>query len=177
MRAVVVRSFGEPVAVIDMPAHEPGPGQVRIRVAAAAVNPVDAATWAGLMGQARPGVIGPREYTGLGWDLAGTVVAVGSEGTGITPGDAVIGLRDRLDGPAGTFADEVVLDAGDVAPAPSGVDPVPASTIPLNGLTALQALDALAAAGLRAGHTILVTGRPAAWEGSASNSPRCAGCG
>lgn len=45
-----------------------------------------------------------------------------------------------------------------MAPAPSGVDPVPASTIPLNGLTALQALDVLAAAGLRAGHTILVTG-------------------
>jgi NADPH:quinone reductase len=158
MRAVVVHSFGEPVSVTEVPVPLPRPGQVRIRVAAAALNPVDAATQAGLMSQARPGVLSPREHTGLGWDVAGTVDQAGDGVTTFAPGDAVIGLRDRLDTSAGTFAEEIVLDAADLAAAPSGVDPVPASTIPLNGLTTLQALDALAAAGLRAGQSILVTG-------------------
>ena len=67
----------------------------------------------------------------------------------------MIGLRDRLDQPLGTYAEQVVLDAADVAPAPAGIDSAAAATIPLNGLTALQALDALAPT---AGQTILVTG-------------------
>lgn len=157
MRAVVVRTYGGPEAleVVDVPAPEPRRGQVRIRVEAAAVNPVDIATREGLMNVARPGVIRDREHVGIGWDVAGTVDAVGVDVTSLTPGDRVIGLRDRLDQPLGTYAEQVVLDAADVAPAPAGVDGAAASTIPLNGLTALQALDAL---GLAAGRTILVTG-------------------
>jgi NADPH:quinone reductase len=67
----------------------------------------------------------------------------------------VIGLRDRLDQPVGTYAEQVVLDAADVARAPEGAGSAAASTLPLNGLTAVQALDLL---GLGAGQTILVTG-------------------
>jgi NADPH:quinone reductase len=157
MRAVVVRHYGGPeaLAVADVPVPEPGRGQVRIRVEAAAVNPVDVATREGLMNVARPGAITEREQVGIGWDVAGVIGATGPDVTGFAPGDRVIGLRDRLDQPLGTYAEHVVLDAADVAPAPPGIDPVAASTIPLNGLTALQALDALA---LPAGQTILVTG-------------------
>jgi NADPH:quinone reductase-like Zn-dependent oxidoreductase len=128
---------------------------VRIRVAAAAVNPVDTATRQGLMNVGRPGVIREREQVGIGWDVAGTVDAVGPGVTSTGPGERVIGLRDRLDQPLGTYAELVVLDAGDVAPAPQGVDSAAASTLPLNGLTTVQALDRL---GLAAGQTILVTG-------------------
>jgi NADPH:quinone reductase-like Zn-dependent oxidoreductase len=157
MRAVVVRDYGGPQAleVVDVPAPAPGRGQVRIGVAAAAVNPVDIATREGLMNVARPGVIGEREHVGIGWDVAGVIEATGPEVMAFAPGDRVIGLRDRLDQPLGTYAEQVVLDAADVAPAPAGVDDVAAATIPLNGLTTVQALDALA---LRAGQTILVTG-------------------
>ena len=157
MRAVVVRHYGGPEAleVVDVPDPEPRPGQVRIRVEAAAVNPVDIDTRGGLMNQARPGVIGEREHVGIGWDVAGTIDAAGPEVTAFAPGDRVIGLRDRLDRPLGTYAERIVLDAADVAPAPAGVDSAAASTIPLNALTAVQALDAL---GLAAGQTILVTG-------------------
>jgi NADPH:quinone reductase len=157
MRAVVVRSYGGPEALeaVDVPVPDLGPGQVRIRVEAAAVNPVDAATRQGLMNVARPGVIGDRDHVGIGWDVAGTVDAVGPGVTSFGPGDRVIGLRDRLDQPLGTYAEQVVLDAADVAPAPGGVDSAAASTLPLNGLTAVQALDLL---GLAAGQTILVTG-------------------
>jgi NADPH:quinone reductase len=157
MRAVVVRNYGglEALEAIDVPTPEPGPGQVRIRVEAAAVNPVDAATRQGLMNIARPGVIADREYVGIGWDVAGTVDAAGPGVTSLRPGDRVIGLRDRLDQPLGTYAEQVVLDAGDVAPAPEGTDSAAASTLPLNGLTAVQALDLL---GLSAGQAVLVTG-------------------
>jgi NADPH:quinone reductase-like Zn-dependent oxidoreductase len=157
MRAVVVRSYGGPEALelADVPEPQPGRGQLRIRVAAAAVNPVDAFVRQGGMAAARPGVIRDREYLGIGWDVAGTVDAVGPDVTAFGPGDRVIGLRDRLDQSLGGYAEQVVLDAADVAPAPEGVDSAAASTLPLNGLTAIQALDLL---GLTAGQTVLVTG-------------------
>jgi NADPH:quinone reductase len=164
MRAVVVRNYGGPSAleVVDVPVPEPGPGQVRIRVEAAAVNPVDYATRQGLMNVARPGAIRDREQVGIGWDVAGTVDAVGAGVAAFGPGDRVIGLRDRLDVDLGTHAEQVVLDAADVAPAPAGVGSAAASTLPLNGLTAIQSLDLL---GLSAGQTILVTGAAGALGG------------
>ena len=146
MRAVVVRNYGGPKAleVIDAPVPEPGRGQVRIRVEAAAVNPVDIATREGLMNVARPGVIREREQVGIGWDVAGVIDATGPDVTGFAAGERVIGLRDRLDQPLGTYAEQVVLDAADVARAYAGSDSAALSTIPLNALTAIQALDILA---------------------------------
>ncbi|GAB3146152.1 NADP-dependent oxidoreductase [Amycolatopsis stemonae] len=158
MRAVVVRRFGGPevLEAVEVPVPVPGPGQVRIRVAAAAVNPVDVATRAGLLTAA--GVIPPREVLGLGWDVAGTVEA----GDGFRPGDAVIGLRDRIATPLGAYAERIVLDASAVAPAPVGVSPVSAATIPLNALTAAQALDLVETTG-----SVLVTGAAGAVGGYA----------
>jgi NADPH:quinone reductase len=80
---------------------------VRIRVEAAAVNPVDAATRQGLMNVARPGVIGDRDHVGIGWDVAGIVEAAGPGVTSPAPGERVIGLRDRLDQSLGTYAEQV----------------------------------------------------------------------
>ena len=87
MRAVVVRNYGGPEAleVIDVPDPETSRGQVRIRVEAAAVNPVDVATRQGLMNEARPGVIRERDHVGIGWDVAGTVEAAGSRRHGARP--------------------------------------------------------------------------------------------
>ncbi|MGW4590218.1 alcohol dehydrogenase catalytic domain-containing protein [Amycolatopsis thermoflava] len=163
MRAVVVQEFGGPEAleVVDVPVPVPGPGQVRIRVSAAAVNPVDLATTAGVF--AEMGVVAGTGPTAIGWDVAGVVEEAGA-GVAFVPGDAVIGLRTRLADPLGTWAEQIVLDAAAVAPAPDGVDPVAASTLPLNSLTALQALDALA---LKTGQTLLVTGAAGAVGGFA----------
>jgi NADPH:quinone reductase-like Zn-dependent oxidoreductase len=74
---------------------------------------------------------------------------------GLTPGDRVIGLCDRLDRVVGPYADHLVLDEGDIAVAPTTVSAVAAATLPLNALTADQALDLL---GLRPGQSLLVTG-------------------
>lgn len=155
MRAVVVREFGGPEAleVAEVPVPEPGAGQIRIRVEAAAVNPVDALVRSG--GTVRNGMALPRERYGIGWDAAGTVDALGAGVTGFAVGDRVIGMIDRLDLPLGAYAEYALLEAAETAPAPAGASAAEAATLPLGALTADQALADLA---LERGRTVLVSG-------------------
>ena len=164
MQAVIVRSFGgtDVLELAALPIPEPGRGQVRIAVEAAAVNPADIATRAGFLSDA--GLMVPGEYTAIGWDVAGTVDAVGDGVVGFAPGDRVIGLRDRLTAPVGAQAEFVALDADAVAHAPRTASAAEASTLPLNGLTAVQSLDLLA---LAPGEWLLVTGAAGAVGGFA----------
>ncbi|MFF0481423.1 NADP-dependent oxidoreductase [Streptomyces sp. NPDC004435] len=164
MRALVLDSFGGPevLRIADVPVPAAGPGRVRVRVEAATVHPVDLATRAGVLAEA--GVMSGGGRLGLGWDVAGVVEETGPDVAHVRPGDRVIGMNDRLDVPLGTQAEQVVLDAHAVVPAPAGLDPVAAATLPLAGLTALQALDALALTG---GETLLVTGAAGAVGGYA----------
>ncbi|MEV5437757.1 NADP-dependent oxidoreductase [Streptomyces sp. NPDC052682] len=149
MRAVVVRSFGGPeaVEVVDAEVPEPAARQVRIRVAAAALNPVDAGVRAGVFG-------GAGKQIGLGWDVAGVVDATGVA-TAWSPGDEVVALDYGMVKPLGSHAEYVVVDADAVAKAPATADAVHAATLPLNALTAAQALDLLE---LAPGRSLLVTG-------------------
>ncbi|MDT7591653.1 MAG: hypothetical protein QOH45_1184 [Pseudonocardiales bacterium] len=172
MRAVVVRTYGGPEAleIEELPLPVPGPGQIRIRVRAAAVNPVDVFVRSGTAALA--GMLPDRAGVGIGWDVAGEVDAVGpalvaadsSAGAAFAVGDRVVGLSDRLDVPTAGYADYLVLDADSVAAAPRDVSFEAAATLPLNGLTAAQALAGL---GLRAGRTLLVTGAAGAVGGYA----------
>ncbi|WP_433351760.1 NADP-dependent oxidoreductase [Microtetraspora malaysiensis] len=149
MRALTARSGT--LDIVEVPTPEPGRGQVRIKMEAATVNPVDLATRDGHLAA----FYGPRERVGLGWDVAGTIDEMGPGVTGFELGEMVIGVSDILGLPSKTHADLVVLDAAAVARAPRGVTPVEAATIPLNGLTASQAIDLL---GLHEGQSVLVTG-------------------
>jgi NADPH:quinone reductase-like Zn-dependent oxidoreductase len=153
MRAVGFRSFGSPdvLSVLELPVPEPGAGQVRVRVQAAPVHPADLAARSGAFGSMLPG----RPAYVLGWDLAGTVDALGPGVDGFAPGDLVVGMSDWLATQAGTQAEFAVLNASALAPAPAGVPMTRASTIPVNALTALQALEAL---GLAEGQWLAVTG-------------------
>ncbi|MFI9511448.1 NADP-dependent oxidoreductase [Nocardia sp. NPDC052566] len=163
MRAVVVREPG-PDAVaelIDVEIPSPGRGAVRIKVVAATVNPVDLMVRGGVGGTP---FAAERDQWGLGWDVAGTIDAVGPDVTDFTIGQPVIGISDRLDVSLAAQAEYVVLETGNVAPAPTSVDLVAAATIPLNGLTALQALAAL---DLKPGETLLITGAAGAVGGFA----------
>ncbi|MYR43299.1 zinc-binding dehydrogenase [Streptomyces sp. SID5910] len=164
MRAVVARGYGGPgvLETVTVPLPEPGPGQVRVHVEAATVNPVDLVTRSGALVEA--GLMAEREQTGIGWDVAGVVDRAGAGVTAFVPGQRVIGLRDLLDVSLGAYAEYAVLDAAAVAPAPPDVPAEAAATLPLNGLTALQALDLL---GLVAGDTVLVTGAAGAVGGFA----------
>ncbi|MEU4604446.1 NADP-dependent oxidoreductase [Kribbella sp. NPDC023972] len=154
MRALVARRLDGPDALelIETAVPEPAAGQVRIKVAATAVNPVDLAVSAGKVVQF--GLTGGRDQFGLGWDVAGTIDSIGP-GSDLEPGTPVIGLADLLGRPLKTHAEYVVLDADAVAPAPHNVDLTHASTIALNALTALQALEALQ---LSQQQTVLITG-------------------
>ena len=123
MKAVVVRRFGGPEAleIADVPTPQPGTGQVRIRVQAAPVNPVDIATRSGWL--AEHGLMAASGDVGIGWDLAGVVDAGGPGTDRFNAGDAVIGMRDLLTAPVGAQAEQVVLDTDAVAPAgmPPGI--------------------------------------------------------
>ncbi|WP_042374545.1 NADP-dependent oxidoreductase [Streptacidiphilus neutrinimicus] len=160
MHAAVVTDFGGPevVRIVETSVPEPGDGQVRIKVAAAALNPADVAVRAGLVGQADTAL-------GLGWDVAGRIDAVGASADWAVD-DEVVALAAGLMKPPGrgTHAEYVIVDATAVAPAPTSVDPLHAATLPLNSLTALQTLNA---AGLEKGQTLLVTGAAGAVGGYA----------
>ncbi|MFD5740681.1 NADP-dependent oxidoreductase [Streptomyces massasporeus] len=158
MRAVVVDSFGGPenVEVVETEVPEPGAREIRIKVAAASLNPVDAGVRAGVFG-------GAGKRIGLGWDVAGTVDAVGVASSW-SVGDEVVALDYGMVKPLGTHAEYVVVDTDAAALAPATVDAVRAATLPLNALTAVQALDRLE---LAPGDALLVTGAAGAVGGYA----------
>jgi NADPH:quinone reductase len=153
MRAVGLTAFGDPdvLHLVDVPMPEPGDGEVRIKVAAATVNPSDAAFRAGAFGPPPHGD-GPPYVAG--WELAGVVDAVGS-GAGVQVGDRVFAIVFPYATGRGAQAEYVVVSGDCVALVPDGVSLAEAATLPMNGLTARLALDKLA---LRPGQTLAVTG-------------------
>lgn len=149
MRAVVSDGRGE-LQSTEQPMPEPDPGQVRIAVAAAAVNPVDIATRNGML---HTGAVPEGTIVGIGWDVSGVVDAVGDGVDAPAVGTRVLGLHADATSPLGTYAEFAVLPADATAVIPDGIDTVEAASIPLNLLTADQALDLAGPVG-----TLLVTG-------------------
>jgi NADPH:quinone reductase-like Zn-dependent oxidoreductase len=162
-RTAVVRVPNGPdsIEIIDVPVAEPGPGEVRIRIAAAPVNPVDLAVASGRFHDM--GLIHQPDHTGLGWDFAGTVVATGSD-VDLAVGSRVAGLVIGFDRDFGTYAEQLVVAARDLAVVPDGLDLIAASTVPLNGLAAVQIVDLLGDAPTD-GNRLLVTGAAGAVGG------------
>ncbi len=109
------------------------------------------------------GLINQPERTGLGWDFAGTVVATGP-GVELAIGTRVAGMVDGFDRDFGTYAEQLVAPAANLAVVPDGLDLVAASTVPLNGLAAAQILDLLGDAPTD-GNRLLVTGAAGAVGG------------
>jgi NADPH:quinone reductase-like Zn-dependent oxidoreductase len=162
-RTAVVRTPGGPdsIEIIDVPVVEPGPGQVRVEIAGAAVNPVDLALAAGVFH--RRGLVHQPAHTGLGWDFAGTVTAAGPD-VDLPVGSRVAGLVAGFDRDFGTYAEQLVVPASDTALVPDGLDLTTAATVPLNGLAAAQLVDLLGDGG---GRSLLVTGAAGAVGGYA----------
>jgi NADPH:quinone reductase-like Zn-dependent oxidoreductase len=162
-RTAVVRTPGGPdsIEIIDVPVVEPGPGEVRVEIAAAPVNPVDLGVAAGVFHGM--GLINQPERTGLGWDFAGTVDAIGP-GVDVAIGAQVAGMVAGFDRDYGTYAEQIVVPAAGVAVVPDGLDLVAASTVPLNGLAAAQMVDLLGEPSPEA-NRLLVTGAAGAVGG------------
>jgi NADPH:quinone reductase len=162
MRVVGVVEFGGPEALRVLEVPDPpaaGPGEVKIRVHAATVNPTDTymrnGAYKPLLGDAPPPYI-------PGMDAAGVVMEVGDGVTGFKPGDRVMAIVMPTRPQGGAYAEQVVLPAGAVAHAPEGTSHAEASTLPMNGLTARLSLDKL---GLQPGQTIAVTGAAGCYGG------------
>ncbi|MGY4721420.1 NADP-dependent oxidoreductase [Naumannella huperziae] len=135
----------------EPPDPTPGVGEVAIDVTAAGINPADAQVLGGMLRDA----FGLPNEVGLGWDVSGVISVIGPGVHGLSAGDRVVGLHADLSAPARAHADRVVLAADAVTALPEGLDPVGAASVPLNALTAAQALDLLGPAESR---SLLVTG-------------------
>ncbi|MEO6193508.1 MAG: NAD(P)-dependent alcohol dehydrogenase [Thermoanaerobaculia bacterium] len=138
MKAVVIDGYGgsERLVVREVAEPgEPGPGQIRLRVRAASVNPVD---WMIRKGSLR--LVMPAKFPLiLGYDAAGEVDAVGPEVTRFQPGDAVYGGLDILR-QGGSYAELALARESAFAPKPPGLSFEEAAALPVAGLTALQSL-------------------------------------
>lgn len=154
-RAVVrVPSGPESVEIIGVPIAEPGAGMVRVRIAGAAINPVDLGVASGVFH--RLGYVHQREYTGLGWDFAGTIDAAGA-GVDRPVGARVAGFIDGFDRDHGSHAEHLVVPAANVAVVPDGLGLVEVAAVPLNATAAAQIAGLLGDAPEKA-RRLLVTG-------------------
>jgi NADPH:quinone reductase-like Zn-dependent oxidoreductase len=137
MRAIVQHSLGGPevLELAERPTPEPIPTEIQVRVHAAGVNPVDLKTRAG-QGMSR--VLGEPPFT-VGWDVAGTVTAVGFGVTRFRVGDEVFGLP-WFPREAAAYAEYVTAPSRHFAGKPHPLSFEEAAALPLAGLTAWQVL-------------------------------------
>ena len=161
MRAVGIMVHGGPKAleVVDVPEVYAGPGEIRIKNRASAVNPTDVIVRNGMRAELQKKY--PPPYI-PGMDLAGIVDQVG-EGvsTGVKVGDSVIAMVVPKS-THGAYREQIVLDQRAVVKSPENTSYAEACTLPMNGLTARLSLDLL---GLKPGNVLAVTGGPGAYGG------------
>jgi NADPH:quinone reductase-like Zn-dependent oxidoreductase len=154
-RAVLLEEFGgaEKLYVREVPEPHAGARQIRVRVTAAGLNPMDWVMTSDAATAARFGLTLP---VGFGTDYAGVVDEVGQGARGYAVGDRVFGTALSR-----ALADHVVIDetgtisTGVAHHTPAGVDDRTAATLSIAGSTAAAALTVL---GLGAGDTVLVGG-------------------
>ena len=145
-RVVLATAYGGPevLTVADRPVGAPGPGEARVEVRAAGVNPADWKSYTGAFGT-DPAQL-PRR---LGFEVSGVVTAVGPD-VALSVGDEVIGFRV-----SGGYAAEIVVQATALVPKPASLGWEPAAGLMLAGATAVHALTAT---GVGPGDTVLVHG-------------------
>jgi NADPH:quinone reductase-like Zn-dependent oxidoreductase len=129
--------------VQELTVGEPGPGQARVSVRAAGVNPADAKSY---RYEGDPSRLPLR----LGYEAAGVVTAVGPDVARVAVGDEVIVFRT-----GGAYATDLVVDESTLTPKPEGLDWPEAAGLLLAGATAVHTLEAT---GVAAGDTVLVHG-------------------
>lgn len=169
MKAVRFHEHGDPevLRVEDVETPEPGAGEVRVRVAASAFNPVDDGIRGGYLQEVFP--VALPHVPGI--EVSGVVDALGAGVGGVAVGDAVIGFLPMV--ADGAAAEYVVASAAVLAPAPSSIPLADAAALPMVGLTAWQAL--FDDAGLEAGQRVLVNGAGGAVGGYAVQLAKRAG--
>src|ERR1700733_16068618 len=152
MKAIQYSRFCGPevLELVELPDPHPGPGEIRIAVRAAGVNPID---W-----KLRSGARGGDLPQQTGREAAGVVDEVGEGVTDANPGDEVFGFAA-----GGGGAAELAL-LSDYAPIPPSLDFTGAAGLPVAVETAMRTLDLL---GVGAGTTVLINGAAGAVGSSA----------
>jgi NADPH:quinone reductase-like Zn-dependent oxidoreductase len=152
MKAVRIHEYGAPsmMRYEDAPCPDVKADEVLVRVAAAGVNPVD---WKTRQGSGMAGRYGKPFPLIVGWDVAGTIEAVGADVHNFQVGDTVFGMV-RFPEIGSAYAEYVAAPAAHLAKIPTGVDMIQAAAAPLVALTAWQAL--FEAADLQAGQRVLI---------------------
>ncbi|MBW4684673.1 MAG: NAD(P)-dependent alcohol dehydrogenase [Komarekiella atlantica HA4396-MV6] len=135
MKAVVIRRYGsvEVLRYEDVEQPKIEPMQLLVKVRASSVNPIDWKIRKGMLSL----LTGNKFPMILGFDLAGEVVAVGSQVTRFQPGDSIYGSTSF---PGGAYAEFAAVSENLVAPKPTNLTYEEAAVVPLAALTALQAL-------------------------------------
>jgi NADPH2:quinone reductase len=126
MRAVLVHQHGGPEVLVvqDLPTPDPGPGELRVDVAAAGVNFIDVYYRTGAYPLQTPFIVGSEG--------AGVVSAVGTGVTGFLVGDHVAWAMV----PGAGYAEQVIVPSGRTVPVPGGIDDEAAAAVLLQGMTA-----------------------------------------
>jgi NADPH2:quinone reductase len=152
MNAAFIERFGPPEVIRygELAVPQVGPRGVLVRVAAVAVNNIDTYIRSGLY-PTRP----PMPFI-IGRDLAGTVVATGSEVTRFRPGDAVWANNQGYDGRQGSFAEYCAVSQDLLYPLPPGAGPLPTVAVVHSALTAVLGLQFKAR--LQAGEVVFING-------------------
>lgn len=150
MFAAFHENLGDPLQLGRVARPEPMAGEVRLKISAAGVNPIDIFTGhnAGYEQALREGSFIP------GWDVAGVVDAVGYGVARHRVGDRLFGLA-WFPHPAGAYAEYLTVPAHHLVAMPDSVSFAEAASLPMAALTAMQMLDA---AGVTAGHRVLISG-------------------
>lgn len=152
MKAVVITDFDTAPTLTDLPVPAPGPGQVLVRLHAAGLNPFDWKVADGAMKDAVPHAF-PLV---MGSDGAGVVEATGPGVTRFRTGDRVYGQFMRLEEGLGSYAEYTLADEnGALAVIPDTLPFTVAAALPTASVTAYQAVEA---ARVGAGHTLLING-------------------
>ncbi len=146
-KVAVATQYGGPenATVIDQPTPEPGPGQVRVAVRAAGINPIDVKVYSGLFGE-NPERLPIR----LGFEAAGVVDAVGPDVDAFAAGDEVIGHPIP-----GASAEQIIAPASSLVRKPANLGWEEAAGLLLVGVTAVHALTVI---DVKAGETVLIHG-------------------
>lgn len=147
MKAIRIHEFGGPdvLKYEDIPESQPGPGEVRVKVIAAGVNPIDWKIRRGYMELPLPITVGS--------DVAGVVDVIGEGVDSFQPEDEVFG---KASVGQGGYAEYTVVNSTQIAQKPSSIGFIESAAIPTAGLAAWQSLFDIA--GLERGQTVLIHG-------------------
>jgi NADPH:quinone reductase-like Zn-dependent oxidoreductase len=152
IKAALVTAYGGPdkFSYDTVPEPIPGPGEILIKVAAAAINPVDTKLRNGSFD-----MFMPLEFPAqLGGDVSGIVEGVGEGVAALKVGDRVMGMINPMKN--GAYAEKIVAPAAAFVIVPDGLSLVDAAALPMGAMTGIQLIELGAKA--KPGQRILVTG-------------------